>query len=97
MMSLRRINPRRDGNERPIMEALTAAGCSVQQLSVKGCPDLLVGFIDPFTNEPINLLMEIKGDKGKLTADEAEWIQDWRGQVFIVHSVEEALEIVGRL
>lgn len=96
-MTIRRLAAKRDDNERPIIEALKLAGCSIQQLSVKGCPDLLVGFVDPFSGEPTNLLMEIKGDKGKLTTDEAEWIQDWRGQVFIVHSVEEALEIVGRM
>lgn len=96
-MSLRRLAAKRDANEREIIEALVRAGASVQQLSVKGCPDLLVGFVDPFTGEPITTLMEIKGDKGHLTPDEAEWIQDWRGQVYIIHTVEQALEVIGRL
>jgi len=96
-MTIRRTAAKRDDNERPIIEALRLAGCSVEQLSKRGVPDLLVGFVDPFSGEPVNLLMEIKGDKAKLTGDEAEWIKEWRGQVFLVHSVEEALEIVGRM
>lgn len=95
-MGLHRFAAKRDLNESGIISALRLAGASVEQLSKKGVPDLLVGFIDPETNEPKNYLMEIKGEKGKLTPDEETWIASWRGQVFVVYTVEQALEIIGR-
>jgi hypothetical protein len=95
-MGLHSFNAKRDLNERPIIDALRASGATVQQLSIKGCPDLLVGFTDPETGEPTNYLMEIKGEKGKLTSDEEAWIDKWKGQVFVVYTVEQALEIIGR-
>lgn len=95
-MSIRRIAAKRDRNEMEIIQTLLAVGCSVQQLSAKGVPDLLVGFNDPTTGEPVNVLMEVKSKGGKLTPDESEWIAAWKGQVFVVYSAEEALEAVGR-
>lgn len=95
-MSLHRRAAKRDANEREIIEALTAAGCTVQQLSAKGVPDLLVGYIDPETGAPTNALMEVKSAGGKLTADEQDWLEWWNGQVFVVYSAEQALEAIGR-
>lgn len=89
-MAVNRRAAKRDANEKPIIEALRAAGATVEQLSKKGVPDLLVGF------QGHTFLMEIKGEKGKLTPDEDTWIAAWRGQVHIVRSVEEALEVIGR-
>lgn len=95
-MGLHRYAAKRDNNESEIIQALRAAGCTVQQLSIKGCPDLLVGFIDPDTQEPKNYLFEIKGPKGKLTPDEESWINGWSGMVFVIYSIEDALEAIGR-
>lgn len=89
-MAVNRRAAKRDGNERPIIDALRAAGATVEQLSKKGVPDLLVGF------QGQTFLMEVKESKGKLTPDEETWIAGWRGQVYIVRSVEQALEIIGR-
>lgn len=34
---------------------------------------------------------------GTLTEDEREWHQQWRGQVAVVYSREEALRVIGAL
>lgn len=79
-----------DANQPEIVAALRAVGCSVQTLAMvgKGCPDILVGI------GKVNLLMEIKGEKGTLTDDQEDWHEAWRGQLAIVRSVEEALALV---
>lgn len=87
-MGLNRRAAKRDSNEPGIIEALRAAGASVEQLSKKGIPDLLVGF------DGTTFLMEVKSGKGKLTEDEATWIQEWRGTVHIVRTIQEALRVI---
>jgi len=52
-------------------------------------PDLLVH------SRGVHYLMEVKAEKGKLTADETRWIERWRGQVHIVRSVDDALRVIG--
>jgi hypothetical protein len=85
-----------DANHSSIVLALRQCGCTVQSLAMvgKGCPDLLVG------RQGQNYLLEVKdGDKvtskRKLTADEEEWHDSWRGAVSIVANIEEALAVVG--
>ncbi len=95
-MSIYRRAAKRDSIEPEIVEALTGVGCTVEKLSKKGVPDLLVGFIDPDTGTPTNILMEAKSKGGKLTQDQKEWITKWKGQVYVVYSIEEALQAVGR-
>jgi hypothetical protein len=90
-MSIHRTKARRDSNESAIIEALRSVGASVQQLSAKGCPDLLVGFRGE------NYLLEVKTVKGKLTEDEDLWFFDWHGQAQIVRTVEDALEAIGAI
>ena len=77
-MSLHRKNPKRDSNEREIINALEAAGATVCQLSIKGMPDLLVGY---YGN---NYLMEVKSRNGKLTKDQITMIEKWDGAIFFV-------------
>ena len=84
-----------DGNQRQIVAALRAIGCTVQTLHTvgKGCPDILVGC------RGTNLLMEIKdGQKPtsarRLTEDEAKWHKEWLGQVIVVATIEEAIAAV---
>ncbi len=89
-MSINRRAAKRDANEPEIIKALRAAGATVEQLSEKGVPDLLVGFMGS------TYLMEVKTPKGKLTPDQTTWIDLWQGQVHIVRTVEEALRIIGR-
>lgn len=87
-----------DANQAEIVAALRLAGYSVQDLHTigHGCPDLVVGV--PWwanTNRFGNVLMEVKSATGKLNSREALWHADWRGQVAIVHNVDEALRAVG--
>lgn len=85
-----------DANHSAIVQALRAIGASVQPLHTvgSGVPDLLVGY------RGVNRLLEVK-DGAKppsaraLTPDQREWIAAWRGgQVWVVHSVEQAISAV---
>jgi len=86
-----------DANQTDIVKALRRIGCSVQSLAAvgKGVPDLLVGYGK-------NILIEVKdGNKPpsaqKLTVDQVGWHESWRGQVAVVNSVDDALDLVTRL
>jgi hypothetical protein len=90
-----RYAARVDANQTQIVSALRAAGATVQLLSAvgQGCPDLLVGY------QGNNILMEIKDGKKapsdrKLTSDQIVWHSEWKGIVFLVTSVDEALQLL---
>lgn len=83
-----------DNNQKKIVDALRKAGRSVQQLHTigKGCPDILVGY------QGRNYLFEIKNDeqyasKKRLTPSEDMWHKLWRGEVHIIETFEQALQI----
>ena len=87
-----------DANQGAIVEALRAAGASVEPLHAvgSGCPDLLVGF------NGYNWLVEVKdGDKPprerRLTDHQIRWHGKWKGQVCIVENVQQALTLIGRM
>jgi len=91
-----RRNPRIDANQPEIASALRKAGATVSITSAvgKGFPDIVVGF------RGRNYLLEIKdGSKvpsaQKLTPDEQNWHNTWRGQVLVVNSVNSALAALG--
>lgn len=94
-MSLHRYDAKRDLSEKPIIEALQAVGCTVLALSIKGAPDLLVGYTD-FEGYRANILMEVKTGKAKLRTGQEEWIGNWAGNVVVVRSIEDALQAVGK-
>ena len=84
-----------DANQREIVEALRAAGATVQSLATvgDGCPDLLVG------RQGRNLLLEVKDgskppSRRRLTVDEHNWHRHWRGQVDVVETAAEALALL---
>jgi len=79
-----------DANQREIVAALRAAGCSVEVLSDvgRGVPDLLVGY------DRRNILMEVKVPDEALNQLQFEWHGYWRGQVTTVATVDEALDYV---
>ena len=84
-----------DANQKDIVKALRQIGCSVQPLHNvgNGVPDLLVGV------NSLNLLIEVKdGSKSpsdqKLTTDQGNWHDAWRGQVQIINSVDKALALI---
>jgi hypothetical protein len=75
------------------VDVLRQVGAAVQSIAPigGGCPDLLVGFRDR------NYVLEIKmpGSERRLTEKERVWIRNWRGQVNVVTSVEDALAVIG--
>lgn len=84
-----------DANQAEIVAALRKIGASVQPLHAvgAGCPDLLVGW------RGITTLLEVKDGKKppsarKLTEDQVKWHAEWRGQVTVVETVEQAIEAV---
>jgi len=91
-----RTRAKADTNQSKIVKVLRAVGATVtstHQLG-KGFPDIVVGY------KGHNYLLEIKdGDKPpsqrKLTADEQEWHDKWRGTVKIVNNETEALTAIG--
>lgn len=90
----RRIG-RVDGNQADITKALRKAGATVAVLSSLGggVPDLLVGIAGK------NLLFELKNGElspssQKLTEHEEKFHSSWQGQVCIVNSVNQALELI---
>lgn len=84
-----------DANQNEIVDGLRKLGCSVEILAAvgKGVPDLLVG------RNNINYLIEVK-DGGKppsarkLTDDQVEWHEAWRGQKTVCKSLDEAIDVV---
>jgi hypothetical protein len=88
-----------DANQGAIVDALRKAGASVEPKLARigeGCPDLLVGV------RGVNALFEVKdglksASKRKLTPDEKNWHDAWRGKVYVVESVEQALKILASL
>jgi hypothetical protein len=81
---------RRDGNEAGIIAALEKAGASVQQLNLTNGPDLLVGA------NGLTHLLEIKSERGQLSAGQSEWHRNWRGEkVWVVREPAVALIVCG--
>lgn len=80
---------RTDGNHTAIRDAMRAAGAEVEDLSGsgRGMPDTLV-----FTKDGRLMLVEIKMPKGTLTAPQVRFHA--RFPVYIVRSVEDALELI---
>jgi len=84
---------RADDNQKEIVDALRDIGVSVLVLSQVGgnCPDLLISWHGE------NYLIEVKAPKGKLSPGQKKFFDTWRGKVFIVRSVDEALELLNCL
>lgn len=79
-----------DDNQAEIVDALRQHGCSVfctHQLG-KGFPDLCIGY------QGTTALMECKSPQGRLTPAQEAFIADWQGQVAVVSTVEEALQVI---
>ncbi|WP_116328100.1 hypothetical protein [Cupriavidus phytorum] len=84
-----------DANQAEIVEALRKIGATVQPLHAvgQGCPDLLVGW------RGMNTILELKDGRKppsarKLTEDQEKWHANWRGQVAVVETVEQAIEAI---
>ena len=98
----------RDKNEKPIIAALLAAGCAVQQLNGAGVPDLLVSLNGVMT------LLEVKNPEatggadvggkrtkgqGRMKPAQVKWWAAWQAAggkpPVVVTTPGEALEAVG--
>lgn len=81
---------KRDSNHGELVGVFRNCGCSVLDLGMvgNGCPDVCVGFMGE------THLVEFKSEKGKLTEDQRQFVDRWRGDHFIVRSAEEAISLV---
>ena len=81
---------RADDNQKEIVDTLRDIGVSVLVLSQVGggCPDLLIGW------RKKNYLLEIKTENGKLRKSQIEFFDTWKGRVFIVRSIGEAIDLI---
>jgi hypothetical protein len=91
MVHIPRRKQKRDGNEKEIIAALKKAGASVMQISEL---DLIVGYKRKSDGERANVIFEVKMPKEKPDKDQQEFIDSWQGAVYVVRSVEQALEII---
>ncbi|HEX6427989.1 MAG TPA: hypothetical protein VF008_09905 [Niastella sp.] len=85
-----------DDNQAKIVEQLRRLGVTVQHLHTigQGCPDLLLGV------RGRNFLIELKDSEKtesqkRLTDDEKEFFNTWRGQVNKCETLEDILKVVG--
>lgn len=91
-MSIHRRAARKDDNHTAIVEALRAAGATVEAISGTGTPDLLCGFRGQ------NFLLEVKTEKEFINEHQAAWFYSWKGrQVQVVRTPEQALTAVGAM
>lgn len=82
---------KRDGNEKEIIAALKKAGASVMQITEL---DLVVGFQRKSDGMRMNVIFEVKMPGKKPDEDQQKYIDNWQGAVYVVRSVEQALEII---
>jgi len=86
-----------DDNQKEIVKQIRRLGITVVHLHTigKGCPDLLLGF------QKRNYLIELKDYKKtnsqkKLTEDEVEFFNTWRGQVNICETLDDILSVINK-
>lgn len=89
---------RTDANQNEIVQALRDVGATVAVTSMigSGFPDIVAGY------RGVNYLIEIKDgskppSKRRLTKDEQEFHDLWRGAVVVVNDIDEALKLIGAI
>ena len=87
-MSLHRRNPRRDGNETAISQALHRIGVQTYALSIPGLGDLLCWRADTGWQ-----VLEVKTPRGRLT--KAQRAVHTAVPICIVRTVDEAMALYG--
>lgn len=84
---------RADNNQAEIVNALRSVGVTVHITSQvgKGFPDLVCGIFGK------NFLIEVKNPdtKGKLRASQEIFRDKWKGKIYVVNTVDEALKVIG--
>lgn len=81
---------RTDSNQSGIVAGLRQFGASVVDLHMvgHGCPDLGVSYRGK------TYLFEVKSETGRLTPDEQKFHDEWRGIIYTVRTIEQALQIL---
>ena len=84
-----------DANQPDIVKHLRAIGCSVKSIAAvgDGVADLLVG------RRLVNVLIEVKDpsqppSRRRLTPDQVKFHKEWRGQIAVAETPQEAEAIV---
>lgn len=93
-MSIHRRAAKRDANEPEIVRALLNVGASVERLSGKDIPDLLVGF------RQTTFLIEVKDEanKGRVKPGQKDFADGWRGgPVGVCWNITDALVFIGAM
>lgn len=81
---------RRDAIEPEVIDALKALGATFEQLDLEDGPDLLIGF------RGVNHLVELRsGLRGRLSEEQKQWHERWRGSSAVRRSVVEVLRLIG--
>jgi Holliday junction resolvase len=79
----------RDKNEPEVIQALEAQGFTVDRISGKGLPDLLISKAGRMW------LCEVKMPKGKLKPSQVEWAEKWRGPApLVLRTVEDCARVM---
>ena len=81
---------RTDSNQSSIVAGLREFGASVADTHIvgKGFPDIVVSYRLKV------YLMEIKSADGRLTPDEQKFHNEWRGIIYTVRTIEQAIQIL---
>lgn len=86
-VSLNRYNPKRDANEKEIVDVLRGHGVTVFQLN-QPC-DILAGYLGQ------SFTIEIKSLKGKLTKGQQLFADNWNGSpLYVLRTPIDAIEWV---
>lgn len=77
-----------DKNQKEIVDQLRQLGFTVEYTYMigHGFPDFIIGFKDLH-----NILVELKSDKGKLTDDEKDLHNRYKGYIITAYSLEDIL------
>ena len=94
---------RKDSNQNEVVEILKSYYLSVTDLSsvpfnlpeLAGVPDYIVGGTHQKWLIPINVLVEMKTDKGELRPSQIDFIDGWRGRVIVARNADDILKEFG--
>lgn len=80
-----------DSNQKEIVSALRKCGASVMITSqVPNFVDLVIGYRGK------NILAEVKTKKGKLSVTQKKFISTWQGEVVILRSIDDVINLINR-
>ena len=85
-MSINRYNPKRDANEKEVVDYFKSQGISVVRLNTP--MDLLLGY------NHVNYLVEVKIEGKGLNKNQKDFVKEWRGQWAMIDSIDRAIALV---